>query len=140
MALIDKLTSIANGFRQSRGITGKLTLDRMAELAAESLGGGYSSGDVVTATSVSLTFGSGYSSISVTYGTSVVNTNGTLSLGDATSISVSSAGALDVVKGKYVSVGGVIYYIPTDASISYSGSGVNKQYSTDKASPVFVIA
>lgn len=36
MALTDKLTSIANGFRSSRGLTDKLSLDQMASLAAES--------------------------------------------------------------------------------------------------------
>lgn len=35
MALIEKLTAIANGFRSSRGITNKLSLDEMATLAAE---------------------------------------------------------------------------------------------------------
>lgn len=35
MALIDKLTAIADGFRASRGTTETYTLDRMAELAAE---------------------------------------------------------------------------------------------------------
>lgn len=40
MALIDKLTSIADGFRQSRGTTDKYTLDQMAVLAAEPTGGG----------------------------------------------------------------------------------------------------
>lgn len=35
MALIDKLTAIANGFRSSRGLTKALTLDEMATLAAE---------------------------------------------------------------------------------------------------------
>lgn len=38
MALIDKLTAIADGFRASRGITGKLPLEKMAELAAERVG------------------------------------------------------------------------------------------------------
>lgn len=40
MALIEKLTAIADGFRESRGTTDKLTLDDMAELAAEAVGGG----------------------------------------------------------------------------------------------------
>lgn len=35
MSLKDKLTELANGFRSSRNISGKLTLDKMAELAAE---------------------------------------------------------------------------------------------------------
>ena len=101
---------------------------------------GYVSGDVVNAKSISLTFGSGYGSISVTYGTSIVNTNGTLSLGDSSSVSASSASDLDIVKGKYVLISSTIYYIPTDANISYSGNNLNKSYTTDKASPVFVIA
>lgn len=101
---------------------------------------GYTSGDVVKAVSTSVNFGSGYGSIRVTYGTSVVNTNGTLSLGNSTTISVSSAGDLDVVKGNYVLISSTIYYIPTDASISYTGNSFNKTYTSDKASPVFVIA
>lgn len=40
MALIDKLTAIANGFRESRGTTAKLSLDEMAVLASEKVGGG----------------------------------------------------------------------------------------------------
>ena len=40
MALIDKLTAIADGFRTSRGTTQAYTLDEMAELAAVPLGGG----------------------------------------------------------------------------------------------------
>ena len=38
MALTDKLTAIADGFRASRGTTAKLSLDEMAALAAESTG------------------------------------------------------------------------------------------------------
>lgn len=40
MALIDKLTAIADGFRTSRGINDVLTLDEMAVLSAEPLGAG----------------------------------------------------------------------------------------------------
>lgn len=40
MALIDKLTAIGNGFRESRGTTTKYTLDEMAVLASEPIGGG----------------------------------------------------------------------------------------------------
>ena len=40
MALTDKLTAIANGFRTSRGTEDKYTLDQMAVLAAEPTGGG----------------------------------------------------------------------------------------------------
>lgn len=40
MALIDKLTAIADGFRASRGTTQEYTLDEMAVLAAEEVGGG----------------------------------------------------------------------------------------------------
>ena len=40
MALIDKLTAIADGFRTSRGTEQKYTLDEMAVLAAEKVGGG----------------------------------------------------------------------------------------------------
>lgn len=40
MALIDKLTAIADGFRSSRGTTEPLSLEQMAVLAAEPIGGG----------------------------------------------------------------------------------------------------
>ena len=101
---------------------------------------GYKSGDVVKATSVSLTLGTSYMSARVTYGTSIVNTNGTLSLEDSTSVTASSASDLDVVKGKYVQISSTIYYIPTDASITHTGTTYNKSYTSDKANPVFVIA
>lgn len=101
---------------------------------------GYKSGDVVNAASVSLTLGTSYMSARVTYGTSIVNTNGTLSLGDSTSVTASSASDLDVVKGKYVQISSTIYYIPTDASITQTGTMYNKSYTTNKANPVFVIA
>lgn len=101
---------------------------------------GYKSGDVVNAASVSLTLGTSYMSAKVTYGTSIVNTNGTLSLGDSTSVTASSASDLDVVKGKYVQISSTIYYIPTDASITQTGAMYNKSYTTNKANPVFVIA
>lgn len=39
MALIEKLTAIADGFRTSRGTTQEYTLDEMAVLAAEEVGG-----------------------------------------------------------------------------------------------------
>lgn len=39
MALTDKLTAIADGFRTSRGTEQKYTLDEMAVLAAENVGG-----------------------------------------------------------------------------------------------------
>lgn len=47
MGLIEKLTNIANGFRASRGTTTKYTLDEMAILAAEPVGGGGGSADPV---------------------------------------------------------------------------------------------
>jgi hypothetical protein len=40
MALTDKLTAIADGFRTSRGTSDKYTLEQMATLAAEPIGGG----------------------------------------------------------------------------------------------------
>lgn len=101
---------------------------------------GYKSGDIVKAASISLNLGTGYMSISITYGTSIVNTNGTLSLGDSTTVNVSSASDLDVIKGKYVRISSTIYYIPTDASITQTGTTYNKSYTSDKANPVFVIA
>lgn len=45
MALTDKLTAIADGFRTSRGTEQKYTLDEMAVLAAEKVGGGGIEGD-----------------------------------------------------------------------------------------------
>lgn len=47
MALIDKITAIADGFRTSRGITNKLSLDEMAALAAENVGGSGGGGDAL---------------------------------------------------------------------------------------------
>ena len=44
MALTDKLTAIADGFRTSRGTEQKYTLDEMAVLAAEKVGGGAGGG------------------------------------------------------------------------------------------------
>ena len=46
MALIDKLTALADAFRASRVLTGKLTLDQMVVLASEISSGGGSSADV----------------------------------------------------------------------------------------------
>lgn len=43
MTLIEKLQAIADGFRTSRGTEQKYTLDEMAVLAAEKVGGGSSS-------------------------------------------------------------------------------------------------
>lgn len=40
MALTDKITAIADGFRTSRGTEQKYTLDEMAVLAVEKVGGG----------------------------------------------------------------------------------------------------
>ena len=48
MALIDKLTAIADGFRASRGTTQAYTLDEMAELAAVPLGSGTAPEDLTT--------------------------------------------------------------------------------------------
>lgn len=45
MALIDKLTAIADGFRASRGTEQEYSLDEMAVLAAEEVGGSGGSGD-----------------------------------------------------------------------------------------------
>lgn len=44
MALIDKIKAIANGFRASRGTTKEYSLDEMAVLAAEKVGGGSEGG------------------------------------------------------------------------------------------------
>jgi hypothetical protein len=41
MALIDKLTAIADGFRLSRGTEKKYSLDEMAILAAEKVGNSF---------------------------------------------------------------------------------------------------
>ena len=45
MALTDKLTAIADGFRSSRGTTKKYTLDEMATLAAEPINGSTTTSD-----------------------------------------------------------------------------------------------
>lgn len=44
MAIVDKLTAIADGFRSSRGTSKEYSLDEMAVLAAEKLSGGDSGG------------------------------------------------------------------------------------------------
>ena len=98
------------------------------------------SGDIVQGASVTLNFGTSYYSLAVTYGTSVTNASGVLSLVDSTTISANAAADLDVVKGKYVLVSSTIYYIPEDASITYSGNMYNKTYDSDKANPVFILA
>lgn len=109
--------------------------------------GGPAAGDIVKARQITnLTIGSGYS-VSVSYGTEVVNSNGTLSLGGQTgSVSVSAAGDLNVVKGKYVKPSGymgsastAIYYIPEDATITQSGSTYSKSYTADKANQMFIL-
>ena len=48
MALIDKLTAIADGFRTSRGITEELSLDEMAELARVDIGSGTGSAELTS--------------------------------------------------------------------------------------------
>lgn len=98
------------------------------------------SGDVVQGTSITLNFGSSYYSLAVTYGTGVTNSSGVLSLVGSTTISATAAADLDVVKGNYVLVSSMIYYIPEDASITYVGTGYNKTYDSDKANPVFILA
>lgn len=98
------------------------------------------SGDIVQGTSITLNFGSSYYSLTVTYGTGVTNSSGVLSLSNSTTISATSAADLDVVKENYVLVSSMIYYIPEDASITYTGTGYNKTYDSDKANPVFILA
>lgn len=48
MALIDKIKAIANGFRASRGTEQEYSLDEMAVLAAEKVGGAVPDGTNVT--------------------------------------------------------------------------------------------
>lgn len=112
-------------------------------------GGGYASGDIVKAWQTSdLTVGSGYSSISVSYGSEVTNSDGTLSLGGTTgSVTVSSADNCEVLKGQYIKPSGsytststAIYYIPEDATFTYSGSTYSKNCKVDKAHQMFVLA
>lgn len=98
------------------------------------------SGEIVQGTSVSLNFGTNYYYLPVTYGTSVTDANGILSLSDSTTINANAASDLDVVKGKYVSISSMIYYIPEDATITYTGNMYNKTYDSDKANPVFILA
>lgn len=112
-------------------------------------GGGYASGDIVKAwQTTDLSVGSGYSSISVSYGSEVTNSDGTLSLGGTTgSVTVSSADDCDVLKGKYITPSGsygssstAVYYIPEDATFTYSGSTYSKSCTVDKAHQMFVLA
>ena len=46
----------------------------------------------------------------------------------------------ELLESENIEGGKTIYYIPTDANITYTGNNYNKSYTTDKASPVFVIA
>lgn len=98
------------------------------------------SGDIAQGTAIALSFGTSFYYLQVTYSTSVVDAGGVLSLDNPTSINASAAADLDVVKGKYVSVSSMIYYIPEDATITYSGNVYNKSYNSDKANPVFILA
>lgn len=55
MALIDKLTTIADGFRSSRGLSEQLTLERMAELALVPIGSGDGNATELSTEEVSVT-------------------------------------------------------------------------------------
>lgn len=118
--------------------------------------GGYSSGDVVKAYPTSHTFVSGYVSgnITISYANNAGESSTTagkveLKGDDASGISggliVSSASSCDKVKGKYITVksGSTtsdVFYIPEDATFTYSGQTYSKTFSVDKCSKVFIIA
>lgn len=118
--------------------------------------GGYSSGDVVKAYPTSHTFVSGYVSgkITISYANNAgadSDAEGKVELrGDDTSgisggLTVSSAASCDPVKGKYIIVksGNTtsdVFYIPEDATFTYTTQSYNKTFSVDKCNKVFIIA
>lgn len=65
MALTDKLTAIADGFRTSRGTEQKYTLDEMAVLAAEKVGGGAGGAWVFNGKAVGVVGVNGYASAEI---------------------------------------------------------------------------
>lgn len=115
------------------GVTGSLVA---------SSGGGYASGDVVKAAATSATLLSGWTTTSIVYGDKVTASDGTVALsGLTTTLSISDASSFDDVKGKYVKTSsGSIYYIPSDATITQSGTTYSKTYTADKANLMFVLA
>lgn len=92
-------------------------------------------GDPVTG----LVLGSGYGSMSITYATECVNNNGTLALGGTTTtLRASSAGACEVLRGHYVKISNVVYYIPQEATFSYVGNNINKSYDASVVYPMMI--
>ena len=70
MALIEKLTAIADGFRTSRGTEQKYTLDEMAVLAAEKVGGGLAPNERA------YQFGNAVAELNTAFTTSATGANG----------------------------------------------------------------
>ena len=84
-----------------------------------------------------LVLGASYMSLKITYATECVNNNGTLALGGTSStVSASSASQCEVIRGHYVKVSNVVYYIPTEATFSYVGNNINKSYAASIAYPM----
>lgn len=84
-----------------------------------------------------LTLGASYGSLKITYATECVNNNGTLALGGTSAtVSASSASQCEVIRGHYVMVSNVVYYIPTEATFSYVGNNFNKSYAASIAYPM----
>lgn len=99
-----------------------------------------SSGIVMGAAVTNLNLGSGWGSMSVTYATECVNNNGTLELGGTTTtLKASSAGDCEVLRGHYVNISNVVYYIPQEATFSYDGNNINKSYATSIAYPMMIV-
>lgn len=86
-----------------------------------------------------LVLGASYGSLKITYATECVNNNGTLELGGTTnSVSASSASQCEVIRGHYVMVSNVVYYIPQEATFSYVGNNINKSYDASIAYPMMI--
>jgi hypothetical protein len=86
-----------------------------------------------------LVLGASYGSLSITYATECVNNNGALALGGTTqTVKASSASQCEVIRGHYVMVSNVVYYIPDEATFSYVGNNINKSYDASIAYPMMI--
>ena len=111
--------------------------------------GGYSSGDIVKAYATSnVTVASGSSTTAkFEYSDSVTSTNGVVSLGGTVqTVTVTSESDCEVLKDKYTrrtaSYGtntNAIYYIPSGATFTSSGSIYNKTYTASSGNQMFVL-
>ena len=125
-------------------------------LGGGSSSGGYSSGDVVKAYPTSHTFVSGYVSgnITISYANAVgvdsdgegkVELRGDDTSGISSGLTVSSTASCDPIKGKYITVksGSTtsdVFYIPEDATFTYSNQSSRTTFSVDKCNKMFVLA